>query len=455
MDPLLLWDVLRIRRSLRRRDGWSRLQIERHRAARVAALRAHTLSRSPFYRRFHGGLENRPLQDLPVLTKAQLMASFDDLVTDRRIRLADARSHMDALGGDDRYLGRYVVGATSGASGHPGLFLWDRIEWATVIASFARATDWAGLRLEPFRRVRTAVVSSRAMRHVSARVGLSVDSPFVPTLRLDATMPVSDLVTALNAFRPASLVAYASMLPILAREQVEGRLRIRPRFVFASSEVLPPDVRRRVWDAWGTWPFEVYAATETAGIASECEHHAMHLYEDLVVAESVDEAGNPVPEGEAGARLLVTVLFSRTQPLIRYALDDRVRLAPGECPCGRPFRLVASVEGRQEDVLQLAGNGGQLVPVHPNVFHDVLDALPLTGWQVIEEGDGLRVLLAGGDAAPADGVAELLGAALAAIGLPGIRVTVESVPAIPRTALGKAPLVRRADGGGATRGGQA
>ena len=41
-------------------------------------LRRHAYSRSAFYRRFHRGFEDRPLAELPVLTKAELMTAFDD-----------------------------------------------------------------------------------------------------------------------------------------------------------------------------------------------------------------------------------------------------------------------------------------------------------------------------------------------------------------------------------------
>ena len=64
----------------------------------------------------------------------------------------------------------------------------------------------------------------------------------------------------------------------------------------------------RVERAWGIRPFNVYAATETDGVASECSRHRLHLYEDLVITESVDERDRPVPAGTAGAKLLVTVL---------------------------------------------------------------------------------------------------------------------------------------------------
>src|SRR5215208_2596300 len=61
----------------------------------------------------------------------------------------------------------------------------------------------------------------------------------------------------------------------------------------------------------GEKPFEVYAATEPARIASECEQHqGMHLFEDLVITEVVDENNKPVPPGIFGEKVLVTVLFS-------------------------------------------------------------------------------------------------------------------------------------------------
>src|SRR5215218_2934341 len=53
----------------------------------------------------------------------------------------------------------------------------------------------------------------------------------------------------------------------------------------------------------------------------------MHLFEDLVIPEVVDNDYRPVPLGHSGDRLLVTVLFSRTIPLIRYELTDRLRLS--------------------------------------------------------------------------------------------------------------------------------
>jgi phenylacetate-coenzyme A ligase PaaK-like adenylate-forming protein len=47
----------------------------------------------------------------------------------------------------------------------------------------------------------------------------------------------------------------------------------------------------------------------------------------------------------------LTIFERFTQPLIRYEISDRIRLTSESCPCGRPYRVIESIEGRQEDVL--------------------------------------------------------------------------------------------------------
>ncbi|HEX6708685.1 MAG TPA: hypothetical protein VF068_00010 [Rubrobacter sp.] len=374
------------------------------------------------------------------------MEHFDEIVTDPTVRLDEVEAHLAALrGGDELFDGRYRVASTSGSTGRRGLFLWDQNEWATVLASYNRSFDWASVGAGLTHRTRTAVVSSTTPWHQSARVGASVHSPWVPTLRIDSGDPLESIVDRLNGFRPRVLVAYASMAHLLAEEQLAGRLRISPGFVFGSSEVFTEQAKRRVEEAWGRNPFEVYAATEPAGIASECEQHrGMHLFEDLVITEIVDEHNRPVPPGVFGKKVLVTVLFSRTMPLIRYEMSDSVKpaLSP-HCPCGRPFHLIDGVQGRAEDVLRFPAASGGEVSVQPIVFHRVMDAVPAGEWQIAQGPDGLTVLLSGvregfAEAALVDSLRRELESQGALV--PPIKV--RRVQAIPRTTVGKAPLIK-------------
>ena len=444
MDLPLTARYLALRGRLRDRERWPPERLLQHQQERLAALRRFALERSPFYARFHAGLEDRPLSELPMLTKAELMANFDGLVTDRGLRLREVEAHLAQVSGDARFRDHYRVVSTSGTTGLRGIFLSNPEEWAQVIASYARAQEWAGIVPSLRHPVRIAVVSTTKPWHQSARVGASIRSPLAPTLRLDATESLASIVDRLNEFQPQSLVAYASTQRLLAEEQLAGRLRIRPRAVFSASEVLTPDTRRLIADAWDIQPFDVYAATEPAGIASECELHAgLHLYEDLVITEVVDERGRPVPPGEAGDKLLLTVLFSRTQPLIRYELSDSIVPSQRTCPCGRTLRLIESIQGRSEDVIHLPGTVGGEVAIHPNVIHDVLDRLPVGEWQVVQGADGIQLVVARPGAAFDGGdVAERLTGAFRAAGALPPPITWSRVDAIPRSGSGKAALIR-------------
>ncbi|HXK19075.1 MAG TPA: hypothetical protein VNG33_14785 [Polyangiaceae bacterium] len=439
----LMAHVLRYRAKLRGHERWSRAELEARQQAALAELRAFAVERSPFYARFHRGFANRPLAELPVLTKARLMDSFDEVVTDRKLKLAEIETYLHALQDDELFRDRYWVSATSGSSGRRSIIPSDLTEWATIIASYGRANEWSGVRITPFRRARLAVVSSRTAFHQSLRVGQSIQMPRVETCRLDAAAPLVEILQALDDFKPDVLVAYASMIRVLAEEQIAGRLHITPRSVNCSSEVLSPEGRDRAATAWGVPPFNVYAATETGGIAAECEQHSgMHLFEDLVIPEVVGDDYRPVAPGVAGSRLLVTVLFSRTLPLIRYELTDRVRLATEACACGRPFRLLAEIEGRTDDVIELPAAAGGSVRLHPIVFHRALDLLRASAWQVRQERDGIRVLIQAPEL-ELDGAAlsRSIAAAITAAGAVATPVLVERVPEIPAGASGKRPLV--------------
>jgi len=132
------------------------------------------------------------------------------------------------------------------------------------------------------------------------------------------------------------------------------------------------------------------------------------------------------------------VLFSRTIPLVRYEMTDRVRLATQPCSCGLPFRLVDSIEGRTDVVLDLPTAGCGIVRVHTVVFHQVLDVLDAAGWQVRQHEDQLRVPVADpGPGFDSTGAERAVQADRTAAGahVPAVHLSV--VDAIPAGAAGK------------------
>src|SRR5262245_56137476 len=121
MNAQIIARVLWLRQRFRQRDYWTHQQLKAHQAHALHLLREYAYACSPFYQRFHKGFTTCPLQELPVLTKSLLMEHFDELVTDRAVRLHDVEAYLATLHGNERFLGRYWVNATSGSTGYRGL----------------------------------------------------------------------------------------------------------------------------------------------------------------------------------------------------------------------------------------------------------------------------------------------------------------------------------------------
>jgi len=441
----IMLKLLNTLEQLRKHENWSRSQLETYQTEGLRELRQYAYERSPFYQKFHKGLTERPLHELPVLTKAMMMEHFDELVTDRTLHLQEVRAYASQAEAGQRYKNRYWVNATSGSTGHPGFFLFDDAEWTSVLASFARSQEWSGIRINLTKRQRMATVASISPWHMSSQVAATVKSWWRPSLRVPASQPLSKTVEELNAWQPEVVVSYASMSGILAEEQLAHRLQIDPKVVYSASEILTAQTRKRIKEAWGIKPFDQYVATEAASIAAEhrsCRH--MHFLEDLVITEIVDEKYQPVPPGEYGAKILVTTLFSRTQPLIRYEINDSVRVSAEPHNCGLPFAVLESIQGRMEDSFTLpAASGGQVL-IRPLVINRIMDIVPVTGWQVIQQADnGLVVLLTGArNGLTDDTLVNQISNSLTQEGAQAPYIRIEHVSEIPKTAAGKAPLIK-------------
>jgi phenylacetate-coenzyme A ligase PaaK-like adenylate-forming protein len=199
------------------------------------------------------------------------------------------------------------------------------------------------------------------------------------------------MIAALNAYQPEALGGDASVIGLLAEEQLQGRLAIAPRVVLTTSEVLTDDAAARIAHAW-TKPVQGYFSREVGVIASgSLDHVGLHVCEEAIL-EVVDERCRPMPPGTAGSKVLLTNLVNRVQPLIRYELSDAVVLEHGPDPSGRPYDRIARIDGRSDDVLYLLSAGGRTVAVNPfrlrAPFVTLLDVLQ---YQVVHRADGLLV----------------------------------------------------------------
>ena len=142
---------------------------------------------------------------------------------------------------------------------------------------------------------------------------------------------------------------------------------IQPGLISTTSEVLTDETEKRIEAAWGQPPVNAYAATEAPGIESaRTTTSACTSSKASVVLEVVDEVGEtPSHPVCRAAKVLLTSLVNRAQPLIRYELTDAIVLAKGPDPSGRPYLRIARVDGRSGDILRFRRADGGEVELWP------------------------------------------------------------------------------------------
>lgn len=452
--------ALRAARELESHDAWDHARLEAHARERLLAIVRHAAQASPYYREAFAGIaldDDLDPRALPTLDKQTVLDNWDAIVTDPRLRLTDVQRGLEGAADDELHLDSYRTMASGGTTGRRGVFVYGVEDWHEALGGMLRWTgDLMGLRPRLPRRRKVASIVAASPQHMTARMARSTDVGIHRFLRLDARRPIAELVDALNLFRPEAVVAYASVAAMLADEQIAGRLQIVPRAVCGTSEVLTADMAARIGSAWGSTPFDCYGTTETGMLACDCDRHAgLHVFEDLVHVEVVDDDGRPVADGLPGSRILVTNLINRTQPLIRYELTDLVTISPEPCPCGRPYKLIEKIDGRTDDVLSLAAPAGGEVTVHPLVLRSPLAKVAgLRQYRIVHDDEGLHVeavLMDGcGEQTRAE-VGSRLRAALGEAGAGATAVEVVQVEAIERHAgSGKAKLIESRRGSAAS-----
>ena len=169
-------------------------------------------------------------------------------------------------------------------------------------------------------------------------------------LKLGIALSYGELRAVMEKEKPDSFVGMPVQLLSILR--VCGRGSLRRALV--SGDACPAAVIAGCEDILGSKLFPHYGSREMAlGGAICCPAHAgMHLRENHVIAEIVDEDGQPLPPGEWG-ELVITTIGMEAMPLIRYRTGDRTRVIPGVCPCGSEVLRLDTV-GRLDGGAELA-----------------------------------------------------------------------------------------------------
>ena len=369
---------------------WSRDQLAEHQRVRLRALLAHAVDRSGFHRRRLRGIDPDrvgvgDLTALPVMTKSEMMASFDEIVTDRRLDRRTVEDHLAASRAVPRLLlDDYVCLASGGSSGERGVFVQTVSEYADFVASLMRRAmaKMAAAGGPPPDGLVIGLVAAGSPVH-STGFGAATAGGAVRIVSVPATLPLEVIVEQLNAAQPPALMGYPTKLAQLAGEQLAGRLHIIPSSITTTSEMLTVEDRGAITAAFGVPVTNQFASTEGLVGHTAPGGSTFTFASDMCIAELVDEHDQLVDDGATAAKVLVTNLHNFSQPLIRYELTDRfVRQPPGA-----DGHLRADVGGRADELFRYGP-----VVLHPLAVRTVMATTPaVSEYQVRQTERGIHL----------------------------------------------------------------
>lgn len=176
-------------------------------------------------------------------------------------------------------------------------------------------------------------------------------------LKLGYGLSYAELHAAMEQHQPDTYVGMPVELLSMLRACGKGSLKR----ALISGDACPDTVINEIEDILSTplWPH--YGSREMGLGGAICcpAHDGMHLRENHVIAEIVDEDGNVLPHGQYG-ELVITTVGMEAQPLIRYKTGDYTRIIPGKCRCGsHVIRL---------DTIKRKGEAGEMAALDAKLF---------------------------------------------------------------------------------------
>ena len=418
--------------------GWADPSARRQQATeRLQALIRTARAESPLYQRLYRALPaHAPLQlgELPVVTRGMLMADVAASLTDRSVKRTDLESFVaDPSLVGSLFRERYAVWTSSGTSGEPGMFVHDSRALATYEAlemvRFRGLSSFAdyGARILSGERFALVMVTGGHFASISSAEHLRRAFPWLASSIAPFSLltPLDELVAGLNGFGPTLLATYPTAAEMLADEQEAGRLKLRLTELWTGGEYLAPFVKARLRQVFDCRVRNGYGASEFLSIASECPHGALHVNDDWVLLEPVDEQHRPVPPGMPSHTTLLTNLANHVQPLIRYDLGDSITMLP-PCQCGSTLPAIR-VEGRHDDVLRFPDKDEHVVSLLPLVLTTAVEEeANVHDFQLIQtSAHTLRVAIGAASADVGDRVRKALRGCLARHRVHGVAIEID------------------------------
>lgn len=317
----------------------SRKQLEHWQERRVQKHIKWVQKSSVFYQQLFQGRKVSEWREFPIINKQIMMENFSELNTagikkkeafDIALRAEESRDFSPMIG-------NVTIGLSSGTSGNRGLFLVsekERLLWSSHVLA--------------------KVLPHHLLSHQKNRVAffLRANSNLYSTVEkgkitfhfFDLLDQMEHHIHSLHRLDPTILVSPPSMLRKLAEEKEKGNLHIHPEKIVSVAEVLDPIDQQFIAHVFNQMIHQVYQCTE-GFLATTCPQGTLHLNDDIVLIQK-----KYLDKEKTKFSPIITDFSRKTQPIIRYELNDILTERKTPCPCGSPFTAIEKIEGRCDDV---------------------------------------------------------------------------------------------------------
>ncbi len=183
-------------------------------------------------------------------------------------------------------------------------------------------------------------------------------SLFYRKIAVPGTLSEEEKARLAHSCRPHVMGGHLSTFVAMAKVMENENLSFYPGILIIGGELSLSAHRNYVEKVFHCQTFDKYGAFEAKSIAWECRDHRMHMDADSVIVEFLKD-GEPVSPGERG-EVVITHLWNKAMPFIRYRLNDIGIPSDEVCTCGRTLPVMKVIEGRADDFLVLPS--GRILP---------------------------------------------------------------------------------------------
>ena len=319
---------------------WSEKDIKKYQEKKTKEIARYAVEHSKYFKEYYNKYDINKVSSLPIVNKKIMMDNLTDYNTlglnkDDLIHFA---LNVEKTRDFSMRFNGINIGMSSGTSGNKGIVITTKKEENYIKAMYAsRLVLPIGEKLNCAFILR---VSTPAFNYHQSGNKLTY---------VNQLQPLEKIIEQLEKLNPNVVSAPPSMLKILATELLKGRLKINPKLLYSYAEVLYPEIKEYLEKNFKCKVHEIYQGSE-GSYAITCRHGNLHINEDMVFFELLDDRGLSTNDGEPCHKLLVTDLHKKSQPIIRYELNDIITISKEKCSCGSNFRVIKQIQGRADDM---------------------------------------------------------------------------------------------------------